>query len=402
MSDMKELMENVKLKSKDKESKFYDLMSRLYDCVMSYDRIGLYNNKNRILLSNGDTINFSFPKNHISHLLGVDVDYFDNKNRFGSDLYSSFDKLKYFVENENEFKMLISDMDNMGNNPMFSKYIEEKVSVFLNNVKFKPYDVEFVIKYDPERVYLSEEHGDICDYYIVRKFEDTDTYGVIGLVEDKNSRYDDTYVPATSREYLTEDALDDFFKRIAKKQEIMYPVMHKITNYAANYENNYNAYSSVKKEHIKKLKEKSITYDCTPAVINDFDHTLNRADNKRHENSDILSVIKLLTNSIKSGNELDDDTIYYEIGSKELPLEITELIGLTNTMVNTVDVKGPEENNYFEVVDENKQLKERLEQATNKEKELDKMIEELTEDNNTKEEKLNEIKETCQKVLKKI
>ena len=69
-------------------------------------------------------------------------------------------------------------------------------------------------------------------------------------------------------------------------------------------------YIAVKKEHIKKLKEKSITYDCTPAVINDFDHTLNRADNKRHENSDILSVIKLLTNSIKSGNELDDDTIF--------------------------------------------------------------------------------------------
>ena len=102
MSDMKELMENVKLKSKDKESKFYDLMSRLYDCVISYDKIGLYNNKNRVLLSNGDTINFSFPKNHISHLLGVDIDYFDDKNIcpfiFKGECYLKYPDNKYISE----------------------------------------------------------------------------------------------------------------------------------------------------------------------------------------------------------------------------------------------------------------------------------------------------------------
>ena len=289
MEDMKKILDNAMKNNDSDYENYYDLMGRLYDCVTTYEKVGFENNKHNLLLSNGDGINFRMSRNHIGHLLGVNIEYLSELNRMDSNAYSNFDKLKYFAENEESFKAFIDPKKKIEENAMFSPYIMNKLSVFLNNIDFKSNNIEYIIKYDPERVYMSEEKGDICDYYIVRKFDENNPYyGVLGLVKDEYSRYDNAYVPATSQMYYTERDLDDFFKRIARKQEIMYPVIHNVTNDKENYHNTFNTYDDAKKAYVKRIKQNAKEFDCTPSAINDLDHTLNSKSSYRSDKKDVL------------------------------------------------------------------------------------------------------------------
>ena len=153
---------------------FNAIIDKINDCLEQYNRMTFDTNQQILYLANGEMLNIMIPKNHIAHLLGVNIDYLRQSGLFKA-ATNSYDSLHYFLENSYQFSRLISS-EKLDSNSIFSKNIQEKLDSFLSNIKIRTDDLIFVIKYDRERTYQVEETAEVCDYYIVRKISSLRTF----------------------------------------------------------------------------------------------------------------------------------------------------------------------------------------------------------------------------------
>ena len=151
--------------------KYNETIDKINECINWFERLDIKNNRVDLYLGNGDILNIKFPESSIAHLLGINLSYLNMTNKFRKDAFS-YDKLKYVLKEPYVFqKLLVSKTISMEN--MFSDSIDQKLSVFKDNLSVRIDDIYCVIKYDNEKTYQSINVPDVCDYYVIPTIMDS-------------------------------------------------------------------------------------------------------------------------------------------------------------------------------------------------------------------------------------
>ena len=377
-------------------AKYNEIMDKIENLVNYYDRIEFSNNKYTLYLANGDLLNIRLFENNLPHILGVNIEYLRLSNKFNPGM-NSYEILKYFIENRYTFGNL-GNSGKLSFDLMFSKHIDEKLEAFNDNINIRNDDIYTIVKYDSEKTYKLEDKAEICDYYIVR--QKLNKYFVLGVV--KNEKY---YIPSTSRKYDDFQELEKYISRIACKQELTYPHLIKIENYKNSYKNTFSLALETKEALLDKTIKISQKYGATASVAKDYNYTLNKIKNDRTEHYVSINVLRLLSDSIKSGNVLDESIIEETVGDIELNSDIINLINVCNNSLCYIENNESAINSYSTLNDENKKLKEELEQLKealkieeDERKKVDDMNIELALENEKNKEKISIFEEAYQKI----
>lgn len=380
-------------------AKYNELIEKLDDCVNQYDKMNYQTNCHTLSLANGDIINIKFLKNNLAHLLGVKLDYLKQSNKFKENM-NSYDCLKYFIDDHYSFSKLVTEKK-LNFDSMFSKHIEKKLDIFIDNIKIRTDDLEFIIKYDSEKTYQLEEISDICDYYIVRKTRDG--HNILGI---KRSDFNtNIFLPVTSRKYDDFQIYDKFICSIAKKQELTYPYTMKIVNSDAHYEKNYFLNNTDKQVTLDKLIKLARHYDATVSVARDFSYILNFLINNKLKNHNEISILQLLSDNMKGHTILDDKTIMTICGDIKLSDELKDIINLYNDLIVSNFISDDVKDSYSKVVSEKAKAINELEKVKKQLKELNDNVKSLQEENrilkvenDSYQTKMNIYEEAFQKV----
>lgn len=378
-------------------ARYNEITEKMEQCVTEYEKMNFGSNKQTLFLANGDVLNIRVLKNNIPHLLGVNLDYLTQSNLFksGTDAYT---KLKYFLENSYRFSRLVIDQKKLDYDLMFSDYVDNKLDSFINNIKIRTDDMQFVVKYDSEKTYGLEPIADICDYYIIRKINDV--YYVLGVIKNEKNNI---YNPVTSKMYKDEKEFNKFIERISKKQEITYPTTLKIENIDACYENSFTLRKEGRIANLQRVINVANQYDATASVAKDYCYSLNILNDSKSISYKVLSVLKTLSDNIKNGVITDVDNIDEFIEDMIIPDELQGLINVCND--NICNSCEKDNVSYTQLHDERNSLKQELESlrseltASNYEVErLTKENTELKEQNDSYSLQMDIIEEAYQKI----
>ncbi|MBD9098855.1 hypothetical protein EGP98_04610 [bacterium] len=306
-------------------AKYNEIVAKANNCVNWFEKLDIKNNRINFYLANGDILNIRIFEANIAHLLGFNISYLNMTNKFNKDL-SNYDKLKYVLAKPYIFKNLLINND-ISTDFMFSDSINQKLAVFKDNLSIRSDDIYCVIKYDNEKTYQAINIPDPCDYYIIRKKRNN--YLVLGLINNGN-----VYTPATSRLYDDKEKFDEFMNRVARKQEITYPHLLNINNPYRDYKVNAFFPLSEKEYILNNIINISQKYSATPAVARDYAFTINKFKTVREDQNINLNILRLLSDSIKSGTVLDENTINQICGTtNDIPGIISTLISNCNDIL---------------------------------------------------------------------
>lgn len=382
----------------------YDnIVEKMRKCVEYYEKIDFKNNKYSLYLANGDILSIKFSLDSIAHLLGLKVEVFKKYNLVKGNI-SSYDCLKYFIDNSFSILQKLRK-EKIPYETLFSKYVNEKLDAFINNINIRNDDLEFIIKYDSEKIYQFEEHSEISDYYIVRKIKGK--YHVLGLVNNlENTKF---YKATSSRQYDSVYELNKFIERISKKQDLTYCHLLKISNNFHSYESSFVLSIDNKMELLKNIINLSKKFDCVASVASDYLFSINKSKTDRVNTNLNIEILKLLSDSIKSGNVLDRNTLTEVCGEIEITEDLMNLINICNDLVCLSESSNDlAQDNYSKVSEENSILKQELEllkkqlrEQEEKNNELSIQNNELREENNNYKKDMNILSEAYQKVFKK-
>lgn len=339
-------------------SAMYDrIIEKMTKCVEEYEKLKFDNNKFSLSLANGDYVNIRIPRNHIMHLLGLNAEYLKLSNRFRNNL-SAYEFLKYFLDNAFSFHRIVSNKE-MTYDKMFSDYIDEKLAAFSYNINVRTDDIYCVVKYDREKTYQVEQVAEISDYYIVRKNPKNHAYYILGVV--KSDYNDNIYLPSTSRMYTEYSDFNKFMERISVKQEITYPYTMRVDNYDKDYQGSFVLRTDDKIELLDKVTNIAKRYNAVLSVAKDFSFTLNKSNAQYASTNSILNILRLLSESVKSGNVLEQGVVNDLYGNIDLPQNVSNLIDTCNNVVCSMNLNNESAiSSYSNLNDENISLKQEL------------------------------------------
>lgn len=374
-------------------AKYNEIVAKANNCVNRFEKLDIKNNKINFYLANGDILNIRIFEANIAHLLGFNISYLNMTNKFNKDL-SNYDKLKYVLAKPYIFKNLLINND-ISTDFMFSDSINQKLAVFKDNLSIRSDDIYCVIKYDNEKTYQAINVPDPCDYYIIRKKRNN--YLVLGLINNGN-----VYTPATSRLYDDKEKFDEFMNRVARKQEITYPHLLNINNPYRDYKVNAFFPLSEKEYILNNIINISQKYSATPAVARDYAFTINKFKTVREDQNINLNILRLLSDSIKSGTVLDENTINQICGTtNDIPGIISTLISNCNDILcdstslknSTLKAKNNELNARVN------QLELELAEEKLKNQNAEHQLNQLLDENTTYKSQLDVYDQAYQKVM---
>ena len=374
-------------------AKYNEIVAKANNCVNWFEKLDIKNNKINFYLANGDILNIRIFEANIAHLLGFNISYLNMTNKFNKNL-SNYDKLKYVLAKPYIFKNLLINND-ISTDFMFSDSINQKLAVFKDNLSIRSDDIYCVIKYDNEKTYQAINIPDPCDYYIIRKKRNN--YLVLGLINNGN-----VYTPATSRLYDDKEKFDEFMNRVARKQEITYPHLLNINNPYRDYKVNAFFPLSEKEYILNNIINISQKYSATPAVARDHAFTINKFKTVREDQNINLNILRLLSDSIKSGTVLDENTINQICGTtNDIPGIISTLISNCNDILcdstslknSTLKAKNNELNARVN------QLELELAEEKLKNQNAEHQLNQLLDENTTYKSQLDVYDQAYQKVM---
>ena len=374
-------------------AKYNEIVAKANNCVNWFEKLDIKNNRINFYLANGDILNIRIFEANIAHLLGFNISYLNMTNKFNKNL-SNYDKLKYVLAKPYIFKNLLINND-ISTDFMFSDSINQKLAVFKDNLSIRSDDIYCVIKYDNEKTYQAINIPDPCDYYIIRKKRNN--YLVLGLINNGN-----VYTPATSRLYDDKEKFDEFMNRVARKQEITYPHLLNINNPYRDYKVNAFFPLSEKEYILNNIINISQKYSATPAVARDYAFTINKFKTVREDQNINLNILRLLSDSIKSGTVLDENTINQICGTtNDIPGIISTLISNCNDILcdstslknSTLKAKNNELNARVN------QLELELAEEKLKNQNAEHQLNQLLDENTTYKSQLDVYDQAYQKVM---
>lgn len=351
-------------------TRYNEIIEKLKSCVKYYDNV-LQNDKFYLGLANGDSINLTFPKNHIAHLLGVHTDELKSAGIINTS--SSYDILKKLINDDLTYISIKNANKNFDFNSLFSEYIDSKIEIFNDILKVRTDDLYFVIKYISSRTYTTGEEKENSDYFIIRKH--SNGLSVLGIVKSTGLN---NYVPVTSRLFKTHDELDVFLTKVIKNQEITYPYTFRVENYGSKF--SANGYTSLddKLKYNKILNYISSRFDAIPSNNRDFITIIEKSLNSRQKSYNNTSILNLIKENIKNGNIIDKDEVSQILDDSKIPDDLESLIDACNDFICSNCNNEYTNNSYSSIQNENTSLKEQLEKLKQELLESKKENSELT------------------------
>lgn len=371
-----------------------------------YNNMQFNNNHFKLCLANGDELDICIGKENVAHLLGLKIDEVKKFNFIDSSK-NSYEILNKFLYDSYKARTML-DSSKKTYDILFSKYVNDKLDIFQDNINIRIDDIVCVIKYDSERTFKIENHPEISDYYIIRKINNV--YTVLGI---KKSDRNDVYKATSARKYDSLESLNKFIERMAAKQEITYPYLLNVSNYSKNYKVTAVLPEKIKREKLEKIIDLSNKFDCNCSVAADYLHTFdkllerNNTENKKY--SSLLSAMKNISKNITNGNIIDIEILQELYSNLEVTDELKNLIDTCNNNVSSTELSNRElQTNYLQLEDENQKLKRELEEVKqqlleekNQNLELGVQNNILVQENNDYKQDMNVLNEAYQKVFKK-
>ena len=345
------------------------------------------NNKREIIyLSNGDVFKYFVPKSCVAHILGVNTEYLNNtslfskKDSYGILLELIKDPYKYYQK----YKEGFFDV-----NIAISPYINEKIDSFSKNVEININHCEFVCKYKKDRSY-GYGQADMA-YLALTKYDDK--YYVLMLDEYKNDSNRFIYVPRSNRSYDSKEEVEDVLSSMLFNQEL---TMLNGKSIKMGYKDPLKVWVP-NQDRIKKIdaiNQWSKKLDCIPNVINDYRYLVNKFDSTKTDQfyqSDVLADISELMRNKK----------IIDINTSDLSSEVIEIINAYNDSLNYGE-NTENEVKFSDVLNEKKQLEQKLQEALKQNEELQSKYKEISQkyDDSVKEnEQLSNKIENVRKAL---
>lgn len=252
-----------------------------------------------LYLANGEIINYKLFKDHIPHLLGIDITALISTGFYKQQ--SSYEVLKELIDNPYRLHKLCSEGRIKYDN-IFSPFIFEKIKVFNSNISPNIYETEFVCKYKSDRAYTVSSIPANYDYIIVKKIRDTETYSCLCLINNGK------YMTAMSSTYFeTKEDLENYLKEYIVNQEIT--VLNGVRTVGNN--GDYNRTFNLKPEFIVPKLDVMIEYkdkfNCIIDTTGDYKFSLNETIKHMERSYDNNTLLVELVNYINEGKVVDRD-----------------------------------------------------------------------------------------------
>lgn len=308
--------------NKPTKYQFNEMIERLNKAVEFYKNTRYKFNEIKMFLSSGKKIEFSFRKDNIPHLLGINT--FNLKNRGILEASKSFDMLEEVINRSNYIYEKI-EKGEINFFEIFSEYIEEKIDSFETILKFDLRDIHFACEYVKLRACINGEADNyMCDYYIALKNEN-DQYVFLGLKKYEDSKY---YGPSSVLACFIKEKSETILKNLISNQMIT------LVNYVEFTNNGFNRYLRVpdKLLLLKELLDLDEMYGSISNTTKDHLYSLNKNANIYDEKVNSENLINSLIYSISQGKpvggkaldkakQLDDDLYFRLIEAYNISLK---------------------------------------------------------------------------------
>ena len=369
-------------------SRYDEIIDKVSKNIQYYEA-ALEDNKYFLVLANGDMINLTFPRNNLSHILGVHTSKLKTADIVKTT--SSYETLKKLADSDLTYMGIQNTNNSFDISSLFSDYIDAKLEVFSDILKIRTDDMYCVVKYCSERSYTTSEEKENSNYFIIRRINKK--YSVLGIV--KNDNYTN-YVPVTSRLFDNLDDLREFLGKITPNQEVTYPCSLRVDNYNKQYNAKYFTRLEDKLEYNKTLKDLAFRFNAIPSTNRDFLAIIENSLNNRQKINNNSSILNLIKESITSGNLIDKEEVKQRLDDAQIPSELEELIDACNDLTYSNCTNNESVgNSYSSIQNENTSLKQKLE-------ELKKEILQLKEETNRLETENTGLKETNRSNYQKL
>lgn len=348
-----------------------NLFKKIMDIISFIETSSYSTRRQQIYFSNGDRITISTSDDSIAHLLGIDINYLRSTGLYRKN--NSFELLKemssnaYTIYNAHSHGIIQYDK-------LFSKYINNKIEGFKQNLKIDVNFVEVVCKYNSEKCYLSGELIEKYDYIIIKKYEDG-KIGILGLIN--NGGY---YAPMSNQLYDCFEDAKPTIEKYLKNQDILLITGIKLYNINSDYKHQFHPYLTSKEEKFNILKTYKQQFNCTIDVSGEYDFCLDKIMTRRDIEYKDNDLIDIIVNSIKQGKLININ----DIDTSLKPI-IDEF---NNYLCNNQNTPSEAKENYTSLKDSLKELKGKLLTAestinnlTSQNTSLENQNQKLTEEN---------------------
>ena len=208
-----------------------DLIEKLSNCVKFYKNNDYKYSVLKCYLSNGTIITFDFKKQHIPHLLGINIASLKSRKILSNT--APFEMLEELIERSSYIYTKCKNGE-LNFFDIFSNYMEEKMDSFEQILRFNIKDICFVSEYDKKRAYTNGEPNNYgCNYYICFK-NDEDNYAFLGLKKDE---FTSKYSPSSILAFKEESTCEKELTELIGNQNVT------ILNQIKNLNNYYDTYA---------------------------------------------------------------------------------------------------------------------------------------------------------------
>lgn len=374
-------------------NKYLDILDKIENCLDWYFDNDMPNTRYKLFLSNNDRLEIDFGERALSHLLGVNINYLRSTGHYIGGSSSILDDI---LKNP---KLLLSRIKDgyIKEEQVFSKHIDKKLANFKNICILNVFNIEFIVKYESEKSYITGEDKLEGDYYIVTKDKlNKDKISIIGLKLNKNGLYQ----PMTNMQFEEySDEYRKFFNQVLKGQTITIAqtlIKNVIDDYGNLSQNKYFYDTSQKIGKIKNIKRYAEEYKAIINVSEDCIFYIDKVQNLYDEKNKTIEIIKEITDKISSNCVIDAVKLDSKYG--DIPNYLLNLIGSHNDSLSKKDSDKNNNESYTELITSLKTAKADIEKKDILIKKLDDNNKELIDRNQILEEENNILKDKVEKI----
>lgn len=279
---------------------FGEMIIKLEELVDLYKNTDYRYNVNKLYLSDGNVLNFSFAKENIPHLLGINIVNLRTSKVLTAT--TPFEMLEELISRYNAIydKMVRGELNYRD---IFSPFIEDKIKSFEKALTFKLEDIFFTCNYSKERSYVNGmEYNFGCQYYVCLKGENDDLI-FLGL---NKKEYERCYSPSSLLGCFDKQKGSKMIEDMITNQQIMLVNCVEIVNLKkTNYLDN-----KIKLQLAKVLINLSNRYGSSLIITKDYIFALSKLITAYEKENKMKNFILDFISAISKGKKLKTDTTF--------------------------------------------------------------------------------------------
>lgn len=279
---------------------FKEIIIKLKELVNLYKNTNYQYNANKLYLSDSNVLNFSFAKENIPHLLGINI-----VNLRTSKVLTATTPFEMLEELISRYSAIYDKMvrRELNYRDIFSPFIEDKIKSFEKALTFNLEDIFFVCNYSKERSYVNGmKYNFGCQYYVCLKGKN-DELIFLGLKKDDFKHY---YFPSSLLGCYDKEKSSKMIEDMITNQQIMLVNCVEIANSKkSNYLDN-----KIKLQLSKALINLSNRYKSSFIITKDYIFALSKLITAYEKENKMKNFILNFISAISKGKKLKTDTTF--------------------------------------------------------------------------------------------